>query len=298
MADQVFSDLVAELDRQGVGRKVSADMFGMGLRTYRRNVQRLRESSTMRGRSLWESVLSYVKENGVVDRAQVVTRFVRDDESQVKAVLHDLCQSQLLAVSGSGLSAKYRAALIEETGGPSRSLDRDAGDDLLVALMYREGPLTSKQVATMAREDPAKVDERLGRLVAQGRIQRVDDGNDTRYRAEALVIPLGAEGGWEGAVFDHFKALVVTVLSRLRQSQPAALKDKVGGSTYTIEVWPGHPMEEEVLATLGRLRASLTEMRNRVVQHEPGRNGHAGPSQRVVIYCGQYVVEEEDENGD
>src|SRR5215831_19107728 len=44
IADQVFADLVKELDRQGVSRQVGADMFGMGLRTYRRKVQRLRES--------------------------------------------------------------------------------------------------------------------------------------------------------------------------------------------------------------------------------------------------------------
>src|SRR5690606_2545079 len=34
VANQVFLDLVRELERQGVSRKVSADMFGVGLRTY------------------------------------------------------------------------------------------------------------------------------------------------------------------------------------------------------------------------------------------------------------------------
>ncbi|HMA94799.1 MAG TPA: hypothetical protein VKP30_19045, partial [Polyangiaceae bacterium] len=33
IADQVFLELVRELERQGVSRKVSADMFGLGLRT-------------------------------------------------------------------------------------------------------------------------------------------------------------------------------------------------------------------------------------------------------------------------
>ncbi len=44
LADQVFQDLVTELERQGVSRKVSADMFGMGLRTYQRRVRRITES--------------------------------------------------------------------------------------------------------------------------------------------------------------------------------------------------------------------------------------------------------------
>lgn len=75
VANQVFLDLVRELERQGVSRKVSADMFGLGLRTYRRKVQRLSESSTERGRSLWEAVLDHVRAVGPVDRDAVLTRF-------------------------------------------------------------------------------------------------------------------------------------------------------------------------------------------------------------------------------
>ena len=48
VASQVFLDLVSELERQRVSRKVSADMFGLGLRTYRRKIQRLSASVTDR----------------------------------------------------------------------------------------------------------------------------------------------------------------------------------------------------------------------------------------------------------
>src|SRR6478752_7689701 len=78
VANQVFMDLVRELERQGLSRKVSADMFGMGLRSYLRRIQRLGESSTESGRSLWEAVLDYLQERGVVSRAQVFARFHRD----------------------------------------------------------------------------------------------------------------------------------------------------------------------------------------------------------------------------
>src|SRR6266496_1315888 len=86
IANQVFLDLVTELDRQGVSRKVSADMFGLGLRTYRRKIQRLSESSTERGRSLWDVVLEYVRMQGLVTRVEILTRFSGDDEPQVRAV--------------------------------------------------------------------------------------------------------------------------------------------------------------------------------------------------------------------
>ena len=43
VADEVFVNLVRELESQGVGKKVIADMFGLALRSYRQKVQRLRE---------------------------------------------------------------------------------------------------------------------------------------------------------------------------------------------------------------------------------------------------------------
>lgn len=41
IANQVFLELANELSAQGISRKVSADMFGMALRSYRRRVQRI-----------------------------------------------------------------------------------------------------------------------------------------------------------------------------------------------------------------------------------------------------------------
>src|SRR6188768_2362585 len=102
IANQVFIALVRELERQGVSRKVSADMFGLGLRSYRRKIQRLSESSTERGRSLWEVVLEHVRTHELVTRNEILTRFARDDEAQIRAVLRDLSDSQLVFSSGTG----------------------------------------------------------------------------------------------------------------------------------------------------------------------------------------------------
>jgi hypothetical protein len=296
MADQVFADLVEELDRQGVSRKVSADMFGMGLRTYRRKVQRLRESSTLRGRSLWESIFGYIKDAGLSERSQIIARFKNDDEDQIKAVLHDLCESRLVMSSGTGLRTIYRATTPEETRGPLRSAHEEVDDDLLVALMYREGPLSSTQIAAMVQQEVPEAEQRLTRLVSHGRIQRLDAEGEPLYEAKALVIPIGAEAGWEAAVFDHFKALVTTVLSRLRDNQVTSPEDCVGGSTYTIEIWSGHPLEAEVIGTLRRLRTTLSEMRSRVVEQS---QAEARPQQRkrVTIYLGQSVIDEDDDVG-
>src|SRR5258706_8699578 len=75
VAGQVFVELAKELESQGVAKKVSADMFGMALRTYQRRTQRLGQSATDRGRSLWEALLEYIQHQGVVSRVEIFKRF-------------------------------------------------------------------------------------------------------------------------------------------------------------------------------------------------------------------------------
>lgn len=292
VANQVFLDLVNELERQGVSRKVSADMFGVGLRTYRRKIQRMSESSTDRGRSLWEAVLGYLQARTMVRRLEILNRFSGDDEAQVKAVLHDLCESQLVFSSGTGANTTYRAASEDELVTLQHLRGAEGLDELLVALVYRDGPLTIDEIGGRARMGREELEATLSRLLAGGRIERTEREGIPRYRASSLVIPLGASAGWEAAVFDHFKALVTTVICRLRdEHDTTALSDRVGGSTYTIDVWAGHPLAEEVYGSLSRVRAELSDLRERV---EAFNNEHEMPeaNTRVVIYAGQYLITE------
>ncbi|HEX3593715.1 MAG TPA: hypothetical protein VHU80_01400, partial [Polyangiaceae bacterium] len=62
IADEIFATLVTELGEQGVSHKVIADMLGIALRTYHRRTARLAESDTEKGRTLWEAVLSYLRQ--------------------------------------------------------------------------------------------------------------------------------------------------------------------------------------------------------------------------------------------
>jgi hypothetical protein len=114
IATQVFVDLAEGLERQGVSRKVTADMFGISLRSYQRKTQRLRESSTQRGRSLWEAILSYLKTNGVVTLRQILERFHRDEEVSVRGILRDLTETGLIFCSGNERDAIYRLTSEDE----------------------------------------------------------------------------------------------------------------------------------------------------------------------------------------
>ena len=299
IANQVFLDLVAELERQRVSRRVSADMFGLGLRTYRRKIQRLSESATDRGRSLWEVVLEYLRARNSATRAEILKRFSGDEESQVKAVLHDLCESQLVVASGSGATATYRAARGEELIALQQGRGAEGLDELLLALMFREAPLTIDEIARQATQEVEKVEPILNRLLSEGRIERTErDDGVALYQATRLVVPLGATAGWEAAVFDHYKALVTTLICRLRDGAGTPqLEDTVGGSTYTLSVWPGHPMADEVYGTMRRLRAELSSMRERVAklnQECDVPDAHT----RVVIYLGQSLINEGSEPTD
>lgn len=292
VADQVFMDLVRELERQGVSRKVSADMFGVGLRTYRRKIQRMSESSTVRGRSLWEVVLEHVREHGLVTRVEILQTFLRDDEEQLRAVLHDLCEGQLLFSSGVGVDTCYRAASDDELAVLHRKQSGEGADELLVALMYREGPTSAKRAAELAHTELAVVEAALERLVDAGRVERCEQDGAPAYRARQLVIPLGSTVGWEAAVFDHFQAVVTTILSRLRGDHLASRQDRIGGSTYTIDVWDDHPLASEVYGTLSQLRTSMSELRTRVATFNAEHDLPESHT-RAVIYLGQCLIQED-----
>ncbi|MEZ4464475.1 MAG: hypothetical protein R3F43_08195 [bacterium] len=124
VANQVFLELVRELEAQGLGRKVVADMFGIALRSYQLKVQRLSESATDRQRTLWNATLDFIQTSGPVSRTRVMQRFAHDDEGQVRAVLHDLVESGLVYRTGGGLGTAYRAASPDDLGRPSARIAR------------------------------------------------------------------------------------------------------------------------------------------------------------------------------
>lgn len=92
VADQVFLDLAREIEGQGVGRKVVADMFGLALRSYQKKIQRLTASATDGNRTLWQAVLEFLRD-GSKSRARIDERFAYDGAREVGAVLSDLVAS-------------------------------------------------------------------------------------------------------------------------------------------------------------------------------------------------------------
>lgn len=292
IANQVFVELASELESQGVSRKVSADMFGMALRAYIRKVRRLREAQTEQGRTLWQAVLDFIRTENLAARDRVLERFQYDDELQVSGVLHDLVESGLIFCSGTARAAMYRAASDEELGRLSQLSSEHGLDELAWVLVYRNGPIAESELLGQLSRSPDVVGDVVKRLVADNRVQRLSDG---RLSARDFVLPLGSSVGWEAAVFDHLQAAVQTICQRLRNSSAnAGQADVVGGSTYSFDVWPGHPLAQEVKAQLAEFRSRCGTLRQRVEAHN---HEHGLPSeyQQVVTYLGQCVLERESE---
>jgi hypothetical protein len=287
VADQVFLNLAHELDAQGISRKVSADMFGMALRSYRRRVRQLSESSTERGRSLWEAVLAFLSQGRLVTREEVLKRFHRDEEALVKGVLNDLCETGLVFRTGIAKGAAYRVATAAELAELRQRPDGLV--ELVWMLVYRDGPIGQDELHQRTSLERGELEACLSRLVDSGRIQRAEDG---RYDSSSLVLPLGSAAGSEAALFDHYQAVVRTLCARLQTSADATASSRSGGSTYSFTIWPGHPCEDEVHGLLREYRERHSELRERI---EVYNREHALPElyERVTAYGGMCVLDAE-----
>jgi len=286
IANQVFVQLARELESQGVSRKVSADMFGLALRTYQRKLQRLTEASSEPGSTLWRALLEHIRSTPLVTRTQLLARFPRDDERQLLSVLADLIESGLVFRSGAGARAVYRAASDTELGELTRRSTVEGLDEWLWVIVYREGPLADAALGERVPLGAAELAASLERLLAEGRVQRLADG---RLGAKDFVVPLGSARGWEAAVFDHLKAVVQTICQRLQLADSGASNPAVGGSTYGFDVWPGHPLQAEVLGLRERLREACGELRSRVEAYNQ-EHGVPAEFEEVVTYLGQCVL--------
>jgi hypothetical protein len=285
VANQVFADLVRELKQQGLGNKLIADMFGMALRAYHKKVARLAESHSARGQSIWEAVLAFVHERQSVLRSDVLLRFSGDDGAVVRSVLNDLVDNGLLFRTGAGDRMSFRAARPEEL--PALPDREEVVARLVLVALHQHGPLDEEALLEIVPMEPARLSALLTALVEDGRAQRDASG---RYRCDHLVIGFADPVGWQAAVYDHYQAMVGALCHKLRtQAQEAKPGEHLGGSTYTFDLWPGHPMADEVLTLLSRLRKEAAALRVRVDQHN-AQHAPSGAPFRVVTYVGQNTI--------
>jgi hypothetical protein len=296
IANEVFLGIVKELESQGLGKKVIADMFGLALRSYRQKVQRSGESATTRGVTLWTAVHAYLAERQWATRAELLQRFKHDEETSVRGILNDLVESGLVLLSGRGDETRYRVATEEELrdiGAAMQLQSRDADASLVWLQIYQATPVRKDRLAESVPLSPAAIDAAVEALVQAGRV-RVETRADGDYCVtDECLIPVGEAAGWEAAVIDHHRAVLNALASKIAGgTRSSAKNDEHGGTTLTFELWPGHPLEAEVRKLLATTRASVIPLWERVSEHNRQHVGDDG--YQVHYYCGQYVVQDEE----
>lgn len=293
-ANQVFLDLVSELKEQGLGNKLIADMFGLSLRTYHNKMRRLSESTTERGESLWNAVLAFVQEKKTVARGEVLMRFSRDDERSVRSVLADLVATGMIFAKGTGDRSVYRAAAPVEYDVGERPDDPQGLSNLLWISIARHSPVKRSRLLQTVCLEEGELDPALAPLLADGRVQVTRVDGEICYSSEQCVIAVGEPAGWEASLFDHYQAMVIAICRKLQLGTSSAKGEAVGGSTYGFDVWPGHPLKDEVLGFLQATRDRAVDLRRRVDAFNATVTVPEEQRQRVIAYVGQTVVEAED----
>lgn len=295
LADQVFLHLANEIEAQGVGRKVVADMFGLALRSYQKKVQRLTESATASERTLWEAVLDFLQERGTASRKEIYQRFYQDEERHVAAVLNDLVNSGLLLCKGRGNSSAFRMSSDAER----KRFSDEVSTDSLIAMIWlalsRE-PKTLAQIKGMVPVKGEAVEMAVRTLIEDGRIILDYGAHPPLLTTQTVVIPVGTEQGWEVAVFDHFRAVANAIASKVRLGTARSSQaDLIGGATLSFDLYSGHPYEAEVYGLLTRVRSEINSVWNKVASYNRTHPATGRERRKVVFYFGQNVEELETE---
>ncbi len=294
IADEVFVGLVRELERQKLGKKVIADMFGLALRSYQQKVQRLSESVTSRGITLWGAVHAFLAERESASRGEVLGHFKHDEQGKVRSILNDLVDTGLVRRSGRGRDIRYRVATAEELEelGASEAGDSEATNAALVWVhLYPASPMKVQRLAEVVGLSDAAFEDAIELLVADERIRLETRPDGTYCVTDRCLIPVGEAAGWEAAVVDHHRAVLNALAAKVVNGKHvSAAADQVGGTTLTFDLWPGHPREPQVQRLLAAVRSQVIPLWDEVAaynrQHRPDN------SYTVTFYCGQNLTEE------
>src|SRR5690606_14520174 len=300
IADQVFLELSREIEAQGVSRKVVASMFGMALRGYQRKVQRLEESASSKGKTLWEAVVEHLHHHGPTMRSQLLRRFDADGEEHVAAVLRDLTDSGVVYLTGKGEAALYGLSSDQDR---ERILLETQGEKLRMAVWYaiHRKAQTFGSVCDLLKTSVVETKTMVEQLVADGLVTASEPTIDTQtwLQSQRFLVPVGSEHGWEVAVFDHYRAVLDAVAAKLYlRSQDSDLARYVGGTTLVFDVHDQHPMKDEVLGLLDRVRSDLNAVWHRVSDYNRAHPIDETQRRGVTFYFGQNVQANDGEHNE
>jgi hypothetical protein len=297
VADQIFLELSRELEAQGVTRKVAADMFGLALRSYQKKIQRLAESATYRDKTLWGAVVEHLRVTSGSGKQSLLRHFVREDPNDLAAVLKDLVSTGLVSSTGRGAATFYELASAQARSAMAGEAELESVADLVWLAVYDHQQVERTTLISGLPFDAELSGRAVDALIDDGRIERVrDERGAESLRCTTLVIPVGAESGWEAAVFDHFRAVATAIATKLRLARARSQDgDRVGGSTLSFDIERDHPFEVQVYDLLRRTRADVNALWDQVTEYNAAHPVDPERRVEVTFYFGQTVRESGDE---
>lgn len=295
IADQVFLELSREIEAQGIGRKVVADMFGLAIRTYQKKVQRITESVSAQDQTLWQAVLEHLSLEGSTSRRALLKAFERDEPIVVGSVLNDLVSSGLVFRTGHGETTVYGLTEDQDLARALSEQKREGLSPIVWVVVYREGRMRRTELLGRLTLDEDALDSAVESLVEQGQLRVQKQGEDVYYEADQFLVPVGAEQGWEAAVLDHFQAVARAIGRKVRNGSPKSEEgDIVGGATLTFPIHAKHPEREAVLGLLKKVRADVNLLWDRVQDYNESHPISEEEKEEVSFYFGQSVISPDD----
>jgi len=291
VADQVFLELSRELEAQGVARKVAADMFGLALRSYQKKIQRLGQSATYREQTLWGAVVEHLRKQGGSSRSALRKHFAHEDELDLASVLKDLVSTGFVSSTGRGSATYYELASKEAREALAGAAEIDAVTNLVWLAIYDRTEVARRALIDSLPYGLALSDQAVTALIQDGRVEAFDRDGERWLRCATLMIPVGAEQGWEAAVFDHFRAMATAIAAKLRVlGARSKASDAIGGATLSFDLEPGHPFEAEVYGLLQRVRSDVNQVWDRLTAYNEAHPVDPERRIEVTFYMGQSVV--------
>jgi hypothetical protein len=292
LLSEVQTELLLHLDNElrqrGLSQSARIEALGTTRAAYVQAMKHGRISVTEPSCSLSEAIFRIVTEHGLASREQLAAHFAQDDEERVSGAIERLVGSGLLFRAGRQGAEVLRAPSASDLS-QACYLDAETGLDQLVrAVIYREGPLSFAELTQRLNAGEAKLHACLERLGEQRQVSKVNDGNVTRYGAREFSVPLESPTGMEASVLDHLQAVTRALLHRL-QLDVTRISDENGVSTYTLDVWESHPYSAEARGLLREFRERVSNLRKRIEAYNAASKASRA-LRPVRIYFGQRVA--------
>jgi len=305
ITSNAYLDLCRALSAKGLSSKVIADMFGITVRAHNQKKKRLADGIRQTQKTLWQRIAAALQQHRSLSKKDLLATYPSVESDIISGILYDLVESGLATREGKGLLAIYSWQHGEADP------KKDAAEHLtsfIWVVIHRLGPISRSSLATaLPSVSLGDIEKTIDRLCLEERIQVETTDIEPIYSSHQCILAKGEASGWEAPAYDHFQAVMTVLKNRLnRDIIPKPLQLYTGGSTYYFDVDDTHPLLDDVLGLLERIRRDVSALRKAVdarnieqqvnMASTDADNAPATKSNelRSVFYLGQSVEPRDD----